>query len=377
MLGASDTASVLVENVVAYPTGFAFDLVATHPPHPDLGAQDDPLYGLLGNVGRMFSRSRGAAASQQASRRDEHLVLRIDFNRAPDVESGLPTDASRNTPHTQSLTPRPFRAEASVSMIRASYWIEPIPFEGTLTLACEWPIFGITGSISTVDAAPIIAAAAGSDPEIRRSEEQSGVAVSSSKPFFVPLRHPPRRRAAGVSRKEYDPLSVRPAGTMGELVQINFILARSNHAVIRVRHVVAFPSAFQFEVVATYQPFSDGIWDPMQGLAGLRGRPGDQYGELSNEHLRFGVEFAGGGKATNVGPPLIEPPSTDASQPTLRYVEGEAATGLVYALFWVSPLPDPGPLAFYCEWPKYAVPLTRHRIEASAIREAAARTSAR
>lgn len=376
-LGRSDTASVLIENVVTYPTGFAFELVATHLPHPDPTGQEDLLYGLCGGIGRKFVRSHRAAASDDARGRDEDLLLYLAFSPGGNVASELPTDALRSSSEAQSLTPRPLQAHASVSTIRATYWIQPIPSEGTLTFACEWRVFGITRSSCTVDASLLIAAAARSEPEAWLSEKQSGVALPRSKPFFVPLRHAPRRRTPGVSPKRFDPMSVQPAGTTGELVQISFTLARSDRAVIRIRHVVACPTGFQFEAVATYRPSSGGIWDPMHGLAGLRGRPGDQYGELSDEHLRLGIEFPGGGKATNVGPPLIEPASADTREPSLTYIEGGAATGLVHALFWVSPLPDPGPLVFYCEWPEYGVPLTRHRIEAATIREAASRAPTR
>lgn len=373
VLGRSDTATVLIENVSAYPTGFTFDLVATHTPHPNSTDRGDLLYGLFGRLGGLFARSsRRAATQNHAWRGDEHLVLHLGFSPGPNEVGPLRDNAA-----TESLTPRPFRAHASTSTIRATYWIHPIPSEGTLTFACEWPVFGIALSSCTVDASPIIAAATQPKPdEASLSEEQSGVPVGGRKPFFVPLRHPPPW-APGVSPQPEPRPPLQATRSVGEPVSISFILARSDRAVIRIRHIVAFPNGFQFEAVATHEPSSGNIWDPMHGLAGLRSRPGDQYGRLSDEHLRLGIEFAGGGTATNAGPPKMQPTSTDARRPSWTYIEGGAATGLVHARFEVSPLPDPGPLAFYCEWPKYGIPLTRHRVEGAAIREAGSRASSR
>jgi hypothetical protein len=115
------------------------------------------------------------------------------------------------------------------------------------------------------------------------------------------------------------------------------------------------------------------VWDPMHGLAGLRGRPGDRYGELSEEHLRFGVQFSNGAKATNVGPPMNMPTPPGTLGPWLVSHSGQASEGLVQTTYWVWPLPPPGPLEFVAEWPRNAIPLTRHSIDADVILEAAAR----
>jgi hypothetical protein len=159
---------------------------------------------------------------------------------------------------------------------------------------------------------------------------------------------------------------------LGEPVPVHFVLARSEEAVIEIQHLTAFPNGFEFEVVAHYRQPGP-VWDPMHGLAGLRGRPGDRYGELSDEHLRLGIQFPDGSRATNVGPPMITPPGGAA--PWLVTKGGSASPGIVHATFWVWPLPPAGPLLFVCEWPRYGVGLTHHELEGDQINRAGQRAS--
>jgi hypothetical protein len=156
---------------------------------------------------------------------------------------------------------------------------------------------------------------------------------------------------------------------MGGAVTLDLLLARSATAAVRVRHVVVFPNGFEFEVIAQFRATGD-VYDPMHGLAGLRGRPGDALGVLSDEHLRFGVQFADGRKATNVGPPL-EYMSEGSSGPMLKSLSGGAGHSMAHASYWVWPLPPSGPLAFVCEWPKYGIQLSRQEIDSKLLRMAA------
>ena len=161
----------------------------------------------------------------------------------------------------------------------------------------------------------------------------------------------------------------RPVNMMGTPVAIDLLLSRSATAAVRVQHLTAFPTGLEFEVVAHFRPTAD-TWDPMHGLAGLRGKPGDEYGELSDEHLRFGVEFADGRKATNVGPPMWSV-AVGTEGPMLHPGAGGAGESMAHTTYWLWPLPPPGPLAFVCEWPKYRVPLTRQEIDGGLLLAAA------
>jgi hypothetical protein len=136
--------------------------------------------------------------------------------------------------------------------------------------------------------------------------------------FFEPAAPPPD---APDGRPGVHPQ--RPENLMGTAVPLNLLLARTSTAAVRVQHVIAFPAGFEFEVVAQFRS-ADRPWDPMHGLAGLRGRPGDEYGVLSEEHLRIGIQFADGRKATNVGPPMWFVP--DGSEGPMLHPGGGGAT---------------------------------------------------
>jgi hypothetical protein len=165
----------------------------------------------------------------------------------------------------------------------------------------------------------------------------------------------------------------RPENVMGVPIALDLLLARSAEAAVRVQHLIAFPTGFEFQVGAHFRPTGK-TWDPMHGLAGLRaGRPGDAYGAVSDEHLRFGVLFADGRKATNVGPPMRYP-REGSEGPMLHPGNGGAGGSMADITYWAWPLPPPGPLTFVCEWPKYGVPLTRREIDGALLREAAAHT---
>jgi len=193
-------------------------------------------------------------------------------------------------------------------------------------------------------------------------------------PFFEPLQRSPADEPwFGKAPTTPPPYPWdKPTNVAGEAVPIGFVLASSASGAIRVQHVTAYPNGFEFDVVAHHRG-SNEVWDPMYGLAGLRGRLGDPYGKLSDEHLRFGVQFSNGAKATNVGPPMSMPTPPGTPGPWLLSHGGEAEEGLAQSTFWVWPLPPPGPLQFVAEWPLHGISLSRHAIDSSVIRDAAGR----
>jgi hypothetical protein len=173
---------------------------------------------------------------------------------------------------------------------------------------------------------------------------------------------PPRGNRAGWGRPEH---------ILGEPVAAAFLLARSATAAVMVQHITAFPNGFEFQVVAHFVVAGD-VWDPMHGLAGLHGRPGDRPGELSEEHLRLYVRFSDGSEANNLGPPVREP---SGPGPFLQFGRGSAGGAVAETTFWLWPLPPAGPITFACEWPKYHIPLTRHEFDGKLIHDAGQRAT--
>jgi hypothetical protein len=166
-----------------------------------------------------------------------------------------------------------------------------------------------------------------------------------------------------------------PEHLLGAPTSISFVAATSAEAMVKVQHVTAYPTGFEFEVLALYRggwgtPSDPSLWDPMHGLAGVRGGPGQPARELSDEHLLLRLEGDNGYSVDNGVWPRNQQLGQTPPSPMLVPFEGGATEGRVRACYWVTPLPPPGRLALVCMWPKYKVPLTRHPIELNVILEA-------
>jgi hypothetical protein len=114
-----------------------------------------------------------------------------------------------------------------------------------------------------------------------------------------------------------------------------------------------------------------------RGMAWRRARP------PSPQLLRYGIEFADGRKATNVGGMFGgsmaamaagDEPAPDPAE-DIRLVPGGGHRGGRHSRqeLWVWPLPPPGPGSFVCEWPRYGIPESRIEVDAALIRESARR----
>jgi hypothetical protein len=167
---------------------------------------------------------------------------------------------------------------------------------------------------------------------------------------------------------------MRPEHVLGEAVPLNVLLARTPKAAVKVQHITAFPTGFEFQLVAHCRIEGE-LWDPMHGLAGFRGRPHGRGSPTDDEILRFGIQFSDGSKVTSLGPPMIGPTDKAQKGPMLMHSGGSSGGSVAEQTFWVWPLPPPGPLTFVCEWPKYGIRETRYEIDANLIREAAKRAT--
>ena len=162
----------------------------------------------------------------------------------------------------------------------------------------------------------------------------------------------------------------RPENQAGGVVGLDLMLAHTQSAAVRVQHLVAFPTGFEFQVVAQFRTSVES-WDHMRGLAGLRGKPGDAPGLLSDEHLRLAVEFSDGRRATNEGPPIWFV-DAEAQGPMLHPGDGGASALRVWTTYWAWPLPPPGPLTFVCAWPQFGIEPTRREVDSRLLLSAAA-----
>jgi hypothetical protein len=98
-------------------------------------------------------------------------------------------------------------------------------------------------------------------------------------------------------------------------------------------------------------------------------RPGRE--STYDEMLLFGIEFSDGRKATNVGGSW--PGEDEPEGPALWGMGGGGGGGSWRQVFWVWPLPPPGPVGLVCEWPAAGLALARQEVAAQILLDAAAR----
>ena len=139
-----------------------------------------------------------------------------------------------------------------------------------------------------------------------------------------------------------------------------------------VTDATAYPTGFELRLVTRartcrYGP-DDDPFDPAT-MWRVRHSPG--RGELPPEFLCFGLEFADGTKATNLG--SLPDPEKDPGASVLMQGSGGGAGGSWETQYWCWPLPPEGPLAFVCEWSAKDIPLTRAGVDARIVLDAAAR----
>jgi hypothetical protein len=166
---------------------------------------------------------------------------------------------------------------------------------------------------------------------------------------------------------------VQPDNYLGQAVPIQFVLARSEKGVIAVLHLVAYPTGFEFQLVALVRSDMQNE-DSMLGFIGrpYYSKPNPDPARLPDELFRFGIQFPDGSKATTLQERRVwfgsDRPKAPLLQPTGSGYSGPRQLSMGY---WVWPLPPAGPFAVVCEWPALGIPLTRHEIDSSVIREAA------
>jgi hypothetical protein len=164
-----------------------------------------------------------------------------------------------------------------------------------------------------------------------------------------------------------------PRGTIPGIVAVELVLARTDRFAVCISRLGAYPTGFEFDLLALAAPGgADGDeLDPMQFGHGRHRARVDQR-LAPDEFLRLGVQFADGGKATNLpGARQYGPGQPDG--PVLHGGGGGGGDNHWHQIEWVWPLPPPGPLAFVCEWPAAGIPVTRKEIDAQLILEAADR----
>jgi hypothetical protein len=185
--------------------------------------------------------------------------------------------------------------------------------------------------------------------------------------FEPPVRPPgPVARAVVVSPPAWlgPPLNALPG-----IAPVELVIARTDETVVALAGIHAYPAGFEFTLCLRLRnpsPREEQQFPYLLDRAPFKGDP------LPDELLRFGVQFADGRKATNLGRPSYDP-EQEPDRPALSQHGGGGGGSAWDMRYWVWPLPPPGPFAFVGEWPARGIAESRAEIDAGSILEAAGR----
>ena len=166
-----------------------------------------------------------------------------------------------------------------------------------------------------------------------------------------------------------------PDNVLGVSVPLEpLLLLRTEVTAVSLGAFVAYTAGFTFDLAVRRRVVDDQDvdWFAEQMRFSHRPRRGR---ELPPEFFRFGIEFADGRKATNIGGWVAHRSQADLPPegPVLMEHGGSGGGTHWDQTYWVWPLPPPGRLTFACEWPIQHVALTRLDIDAAAIVDASKR----
>ena len=180
-------------------------------------------------------------------------------------------------------------------------------------------------------------------------------------PFFEPPEPPDDKRKYW----EFDDFG-SPSDELPGLVPYPFALAATNAGALGVSAIAAYSRGFTvtLQAVAARRPGQRRLHDALHWFGA---------GELPDDLIRFGIEFADGTKLTNIDALAFD--ESAETSPEAGIVLGDSSAGDRdwQTEFWVWPLPPEGPLAFVCEWPAMGIPETRQEVDARLILDAAER----
>ncbi|HTU73083.1 MAG TPA: hypothetical protein VMG38_06150 [Trebonia sp.] len=168
-----------------------------------------------------------------------------------------------------------------------------------------------------------------------------------------------------------------PTGILGCPVPIHRLLARTDHAVIALRHVTAFPQGCSIELHLAVRRGSldEAAWE---GLLARHTGAGFPLGPTDDDDdLKLGVAFPDGSRATTVGNAFRgwAGPADRPAPPMLVEAGGESSSGEKSyesgRRLWLWPLPAAGPFELVAQWRSVGIDTTATTLDGAAIGRAA------
>ncbi|MCW2929064.1 MAG: hypothetical protein JWM19_26 [Actinomycetia bacterium] len=166
-----------------------------------------------------------------------------------------------------------------------------------------------------------------------------------------------------------------PTDILGRAVPIQQFVARTDHTVVALQHVIAFPEGciLTLHVAVQRGSLDEPAWN------GLVENPFAADPELTptEGHLKLGVRFPDGSRATTVDHAFRgwAHPTDRPEPPMLIEADGESSSSnRVYhgrRQLWLWPLPPPDPFEFVIEWHSMGIGTTSILLDGGAIVRAA------
>jgi hypothetical protein len=169
-----------------------------------------------------------------------------------------------------------------------------------------------------------------------------------------------------------------PDGELGEAVPLSVVLGRSERAVVALRSATAYSTGSVLHFVAVARGLAQRETNRLFHDQHL----GGNEDEVSDAFLRVGVELADGVGVSNLG--LAQPLSDSAVEPPGPVLSPTSGSGGhvggggfdLRQSYWLWPLPPPGPLRVFVEWPALGIDLASTELDARPLRDAAERSRA-
>ena len=169
-----------------------------------------------------------------------------------------------------------------------------------------------------------------------------------------------------------------PSAELGWAVPLSLVVARSQRAVVALRHATAYSTGVVLDVVAYGRGLSRREANRLMHERHLY--PEDE--EPSPGFLRLGFELADGSRASNLG--TRRPPASlddEPRGPVLMQIGGSGGSADEHSVafderYWLWPLPPSGSLRVDVEWPALGIELSSAEVDADVLLDAARRSRA-
>ncbi|MDP9795611.1 hypothetical protein J2S43_004123 [Catenuloplanes nepalensis] len=165
------------------------------------------------------------------------------------------------------------------------------------------------------------------------------------------------------------PAWMKPDGTLGVPVPLEFVLAYGTDVAVCVSEMVAYPNGIEFTVSGVLRA-GDQRRRILHPAFQSHFPPGEAPGP---DFLRVGVLFADGRIATNLTFGGPSRPGDEPAGPLMMRHSGHGDVRRADMTFWLWPLPPEGPLTVVFSWPAQGIDEFRAEMDGALIRAAADR----